>query len=232
MIDRIFRIATRHPKAVFVSVVLLVAVAGIGSQMVRVKVDTDPQNMLPADQAERVFHNETRAQFSAARHDRGRRGQQQRPRRRVQSRVRSRRLHELSKCIQNIEGVIARDVMSPSTVDKVTPEGNGHGALRVVAQRRRPETREQGTPAACRRACALPMLKGSLVTENGQRRGPVRAHREQERELSHQPARSSISVPATKGDEPLFRDRPAGGRRHLWRGDVRSRWRSPRRWRR
>ena len=49
MRDRIFRLATNRPKTVFIVLTLLVL--GLGAQIARVKVDTDPQNMLPSDQA-------------------------------------------------------------------------------------------------------------------------------------------------------------------------------------
>ncbi len=162
MRDRIVRFATTHPKKVFLTVVILVA--ALGSQMVRVVVDTDPQNMLPADQAERLFHNRSKETFAlhdmlvvGVVNDEDEDG--------VFNPQSLARIHALSRAIAKIDGVIKRDLLSPSTVDKVTPEGMGTVRFAWLLDKI-PVTR-----AEARRvrddAMRLSMLKGTLVSDSG-----------------------------------------------------------------
>ena len=47
-----------------VTAIMIVAVLGLGSLITRIKVDTDPENMLSADEPVRLFHNLTKEQFN------------------------------------------------------------------------------------------------------------------------------------------------------------------------
>ena len=58
----VIHLATERPRLVYAAVVLLVVV--FGALMTRIQIDTDPENMLPATQSDRVFHNEIEKRFS------------------------------------------------------------------------------------------------------------------------------------------------------------------------
>ena len=62
MPHRIWRASVAHPRWVFglVGLLCLLALAA----MPQVKIDTDPENMLSAEQPERVFHNQTKQRFA------------------------------------------------------------------------------------------------------------------------------------------------------------------------
>ena len=59
--ENIVEFSIRHPKTIFVLVFLVVA--ALGAQIPRITIDTDPENMLPPDQAARVFHNLVKEDF-------------------------------------------------------------------------------------------------------------------------------------------------------------------------
>ncbi len=50
-----------RPKTVFWGVFLLVVLAGL--QIPSIKVDTDPENMLPHDNTARLFHDQVKQTF-------------------------------------------------------------------------------------------------------------------------------------------------------------------------
>ncbi|MBW2732899.1 MAG: MMPL family transporter [Deltaproteobacteria bacterium] len=163
MRERIIKLATSYPRTIFVVVALLVV--GIGSQMARVVVDTDPQNMLPADQAERLFHNQAKKTFQlhdmlvvGVVNDKDPDG--------VFNPHSLARIHALSRKIAAIDGVIERDLLSPATVDKTTPDGAGTVRFSWLLAEP-PKTRAEALRIKAD-ALRLPMLNGSLVTENGQ----------------------------------------------------------------
>ena len=162
MRDRILSFATGHPKKVFALVALMTIALGI--QIVRVKVDTDPQNMLPADQAERLFHNQAKQTFAL--HDMLAVGvvNEQHPDG-VFNPDTLGRLHRLTRRVAELDGVIKRDLMAPSTVDKVTPDGAGTVRFEWLLAAA-PKSRAEAL-AVRDAALRLPTLKGTLVSENG-----------------------------------------------------------------
>ena len=58
----ILNLSTRRPVLVYWLTAILVA--ALGAQIARIQIDTDPENMLPEDQADRVFHNLVEERFS------------------------------------------------------------------------------------------------------------------------------------------------------------------------
>jgi uncharacterized protein len=61
MKQALLSLAQQRPRLVFLLVGLLSL--GLGLQIARIQVDTDPENMLPAGQSDRVFHNEVKAEM-------------------------------------------------------------------------------------------------------------------------------------------------------------------------
>jgi predicted RND superfamily exporter protein len=62
MSNRFAVFATDRPRLVFWFCAVLVAM--LGAQIPRIHIDTDPENMLPTDDAQRVFHNEVEERFA------------------------------------------------------------------------------------------------------------------------------------------------------------------------
>jgi len=154
--------AVRYPRRVFVVVALLVA--GLGSQIPRIVIDTDPENMLPADQPARVFHNQVKKDFGLSDlivvgmvDERDQDG--------VFHPRALAHLHEVTERITRIEGVVQADLMSLSTVDNVSQGAPGEVRFEWLMNEP-PETREEAL-AIRDAAKRIPTLDGTLVSEDG-----------------------------------------------------------------
>ena len=160
--DRIVEFSIGRPK----TVVLMTAVlfVGVASLIPRISIDTDPENMLPADQGARVFHDRVKEEFSlydiivvGVVNDEDADG--------VFNPSSLARIHELTRAIEGIDGVIRQDLLSLSTVDNIS-QGEP-GVIRFEwMMRDPPETRARALEIldAARR---IPMIEGTLMSEDG-----------------------------------------------------------------
>ncbi|GIX47195.1 MAG: hypothetical protein KatS3mg131_1406 [Candidatus Tectimicrobiota bacterium] len=191
------------------------------------RVDTDPENMLPADEPVRVFHARMKRQLALAEvivlgvvneaHPEG-----------VFNPASLRKIYELTAYAKTLrwpdakrperqEGVIAVDLLAPSTVDHLEPAGAGDGALRV-ADARAPSHRGRGSGGAPQ-AGPQSSVAGNAAFRRRQSPCPLPAHYLQGCQLPRGPqaARENHHLRRTRA---FLHHRPAGGRRHLWRRDV------------
>ncbi|WP_395794927.1 RND family transporter [Aquimonas sp.] len=156
----LWRASIHHPWRVFLLCALISVVALL--QFPQVRIDTDPENMLPADQPERVFHNAVKQRFAL--HDAIVVGV-------VASgdslySVRSlTALHALSAAVQKLDGVIAIDQMSLAEVDNVTQAGPG--TLRFEWLMRAPPADAAAAQAIRAAVERLPLAWGTLASEDG-----------------------------------------------------------------
>ncbi len=158
-----------HPKTVAWAMVLMTIV--LASLMVRVKVDTDPENMLSKDEAVRVFHDAVKKEFSlydvvvlGVVNEKDPDG--------VFNPATLARVKELTDYIIDFQDpedpsrrVMSRNLISPSTVDAIEQAGLGQVSFHWLMEEV-PKDRE----AALRiRDLAMdnPLLKGTLVSEDG-----------------------------------------------------------------
>jgi predicted RND superfamily exporter protein len=142
-----------------------------------VTVDTDPENMLPADEPVRVFHNAMIEEFSL--YDMLVVGvvNEQAPHY-VFNPDTLRDIHELTAYAQTLHGaaigiddnpkagVVAIDIIAPSTVDNV--EQAGLGAVSFSWLMPEPPATMDEALAVRDKAMNLPFMKGTLVSEDGQ----------------------------------------------------------------
>jgi predicted RND superfamily exporter protein len=160
--ERIVDLSIRYPRTVVAAVIVLVL--GLGSQIPRIVIDTDPENMLSPEQPARVFHSEVKRDFNL--HDIIVVGvvNEEDPDGVFNPETLA-NLHRLTQDIEQIEGVIRPDLLSLSTVDNISQ--GGPGVVRFDwLMREPPETREE---ALAIRAAAerLPMFQGTLLSEDG-----------------------------------------------------------------
>ena len=158
----IIRVATERPKSVYAVILLLVAITG--ALMARIQVDTDPENMLPAEQSERVFHNAVEERFTYhdaivigivnENHPNG-----------IYNVESLTALHSLTQSILALEGVITPDLASLATVDNIDQEGPGTIRFEWM-MRDAPVTQEQALEIRDK-VNRLPLLKDSLVSGDG-----------------------------------------------------------------
>jgi predicted RND superfamily exporter protein len=152
----------QHARVVFIA--LAVLTVGLGSAIPWIVVDTDPENMLSEDDPARVFHNQTKEEFAL--HDlivvgvvnetdpQG-----------VFNPESLARIHTINEGVKAIDGVIARDVLGPSTMDNI--EQAGPGTIRFEWLMEQPPKTPEEALAIKRAAMRLPMLRGTVVSEDG-----------------------------------------------------------------
>ncbi len=154
-------------KPTWVYWVLLLLTLAVGSQIPNIKIDTDPENMLDSAHPARTFHNKTKQDFNM--HDAivvGVVSAQDSPEGSIYNKSSLSALHSLSLSILSIEGVITADVMSLSTVDNITQEGEG--AIRFEwVMREKPATEEEAEDIQDK-ITRLPLLFNTLVSESNQ----------------------------------------------------------------
>ncbi|MFP3983490.1 MAG: efflux RND transporter permease subunit [Desulfurivibrionaceae bacterium] len=172
----------RRVIAFFVAVaVILVALAGLPSIWPRtfsplqpLKVDTDPENMLPHDAPVRVFHDEMKEKMSLHdmvvvgvvndQHSEG-----------VFNPDSLKKIHELTNFAQGLrwkddrtgetEGVVVQDMIAPSVVDNI--EQGAPGEIKFEWLMRSPPETQDGALSVRDKALNIPFLKGTLVSEDG-----------------------------------------------------------------
>ena len=149
----------KHPWWVIGLAVLVTAVFAF--QFPNIKIDTDPENMLPADEPVRVFYQEVKEDFSlydfiavgvvvedgAFTPD-------------ILNRV-----YKITDEITKIDGVIVGDIMAPSTVDDIK---QGPGGALIIEPLMGEEIKTQDeADYILSRVQNNPILRGKLASEDG-----------------------------------------------------------------
>ncbi len=184
--DLMVGFALRRPKTVtggMIAITLLLALlAGLPSLrpdllpfLHPLRVDTDPENMLPADEPVRVFHNRMKREMALHEmlvlgvvNDSDPDG--------VFNPATLKRVFELTEFARGLrwersgrpgeyEGVIEVDLIAPSTVERIEQAGPGTISFRWLMPKP-PETREAAREIR-EQAARIPFLQGTLLSENG-----------------------------------------------------------------
>lgn len=159
---RIATLAMDHPRTVFIATLLITL---IGTALIPlIQIDTDPENMLPTDQEDRVRHNQIKAQFNLhdmivvgivnETHANG-----------VFNPTSLAAVHQLSAGIAEIDGVIRRDLLSLATVDNI--EQGGVGTIRFEQMMAMPPETIDGALAVRDATLALPLFADTLISGDG-----------------------------------------------------------------
>lgn len=157
-----------RPKTV--TVVLVLCTLLLASLIVKVRVDTDPENMLNKDEAVRVFHNQMKQEFNL--HDYVVLGvvNAQNPAGVFNIKTLT-RVHELTEFVRNMHDadepeirVIARNLIAPGTVDAIEQAGPGQVSFNWLMAG--PPTSEAEVARIKKLAMGNPLLKGTLVSED------------------------------------------------------------------
>jgi predicted RND superfamily exporter protein len=158
----VIRLATERPKTVYA--IVLLAVVVLGALIARIQIDTDPENMLPQDQTDRVFHNEVEKRFTLHdaivvgivndSHPDG-----------IYNVDSLRALHALSNSILELNGVIAPDLMSLAETDNISQEGPG--TIRFEWMMKNPPGTVRQAEDIRDKVDRLPLLKDTLVSGDG-----------------------------------------------------------------
>ena len=162
MKNAVIRLATGRPRLVYAIVVFLTLVTG--ALMMRIQIDTDPENMLSADQQDRVFHNAVEGRFTL--HDAIVVGMvnDSHPNGIFNARSLA-ALHNLSASILELEGVITPDLMSLAVTDNIGQEGPG--TIRFEWMMHEAPVTEQQALDIQAKVSRLPLLQDTLVAGDG-----------------------------------------------------------------
>ena len=167
--SKIIQFSLQKPRMVTAIMVLVTLVLGI--LIVRVHVDTDPENMLSKDEFVRIFHDQTKKEFNL--HDVVVLGvvNEQNPDGVFNPHTLN-KIYALSKFAATLADpdnpdrrVVDRDIIAPDNVDNIQQAGLGQVRFEWL-MKEPPATREEAIQI---RDYALdnPLLKGTLVSEDG-----------------------------------------------------------------
>ncbi|MEN8141479.1 MAG: MMPL family transporter [Thermodesulfobacteriota bacterium] len=171
--SKLVQTSIRNPKTI--TIVMVLITLGLGALISRVHVDTDPENMLSPDEAVRLFHDATKEEFNL--HDVVVVG--------VVNETHAdgvfnpetlghvfdlaRYAADLSDPDQPERRVVKKDVMSPDNVDAI--EQAGPGTVRFSWLMDKPPASREEALKIRELAMANPLLKGTLVSEDGKAMG-------------------------------------------------------------
>ncbi|MBD3380050.1 MAG: MMPL family transporter [Candidatus Omnitrophica bacterium] len=162
MFRRIIKFSVDRPKVVMGIIAVLVFVSLI--QFPKMKVDTDPENMLPGNEEARVFHHRVKEEFGLydlivlgvvnEDHPEG-----------VFNPSTLEKVYKITERIKGVEGVISHELISLSTKDDI--EQAGPGAVRFKWLMGQPPYDKEEALKIRKRAMENPLFYGTLVSENG-----------------------------------------------------------------
>ena len=157
-------VAISTHKPLWIYAVLLLLTLGIGSQIPRITIDTDPENMLAADHPARTFHNQTKANF--AMHDAIVVGVvNETDANGVYNTTSLSDIFDLTQSILAIDGVVDADLMSISTVDNISQAGPG--TIRFEWMMPEAPVSDAAAQQIQTNIERLPLLYDTLVSQNG-----------------------------------------------------------------
>ncbi|MBY5992952.1 efflux RND transporter permease subunit [Ferrimonas balearica] len=155
----LIRFATERPRTVYALIGALVLLTA--ALIPNIQIDTDPENMLPADDPARVFHNQVKSDFAlydsivvGAVAEQG-----------IFNPDSLASLHQLTNAILKLDGVVQADLMALSTSDNITQESPGTIRFEYL-MREAPQT-QAASDAIGDAVARLPMLDNTLVSGDG-----------------------------------------------------------------
>lgn len=159
----LLKLSIQQPKKVFWLTLLLSL--GAASFIPQIEIDTDPENMLPENQIERVYHNEIKQRFNlydaivvgAVNEDEG-----------IFNLKSLSALDQLTSGIVDIKGVIAPDLMALSTVDNIGQQKNSDGSssIRFEWMMKKAPKDQKTADWINQNINRLPLLQNTLVSSD------------------------------------------------------------------
>lgn len=158
MKKQITEFSIKRPWVVIALAVLVTAFFAM--QFPKIKIDTDPENMLPSDERVRVFYQNVKADFAL--YDFIAVGVVAEDNAFTPDLLN--RIYKITEEIEDIDGVITRDIMAPSTVDDI--KQGGGGLLIEPLMGDEIESQEEADYIYTR-IVDNPILRGKLASEDG-----------------------------------------------------------------
>lgn len=167
--SKLVQISIKNPKTITIFMVLVTL--ALGALISKVHVDTDPENMLEADEPVRLFHDATKKEFAlhdvvvlGIVNDQDKDGAFN-PETLAHVFTLSKYAATLTDPDDPSRHVVSQDIMAPDNVDAIEQAGLGSVRFSWLMEKA-PETREE---ALRLRDLAMdnPLFKGTLVSEDG-----------------------------------------------------------------
>ncbi len=160
MKEALTKFSIHHPMLVF-GIVLVITVF-FAFQLTGIKIDTDPENMLPVDEPARIFNDKVKEDFGISdfiavgvvRKDG------------AFTRDQLDRIYKITAEIAEIEGVVVEDIMAPSMVDDIR-QGGGNTLVIEPLMAESPADDEEAR-RILQRIKDNPVLRGKLASDDGQ----------------------------------------------------------------
>ncbi len=171
--QKITEYSLRHYK--LVTLIMVAFTVGLGALIPLIKVDTDPENMLSEDEPVRLFHNQTKVQFTlndivvvGIVNNKDPNG--------VFNSSSLARVYELTEFARTLRwpheedpnkeiGVIEIDLLAPSTVDHIGQ--GGPGVVTFEWLMKKPPATDAEALQIRDKAMSNPLLKGTVISEDG-----------------------------------------------------------------
>ncbi|MFH2054436.1 MAG: MMPL family transporter, partial [bacterium] len=160
MKDRLTDFSTRFPWIIILVSVAITAFFAM--QLPKMKIDTDPENMLEADEPVRIFDHQVKEEFGL--YDFiavGVVSEQS-----VFTKDQLDRIYKITEEIAKIDGVIEDDILAPSLVDDIR-QGDGGSIVIEPLMNGAPESEEKAKYILSR-IKDNPILRGKLASDDGQ----------------------------------------------------------------
>jgi len=159
MKDSLLKFSINHPLIV-IGLVLAIT-AFFAFQLTDIKIDTDPENMLPEDEPVRVFNDAVKEDFGISDfiavgvvREKG-----------AFTKVQLDRIYKITEEIAEIDGVIEDDIMAPSMVDDIR-QGGGN-SLVIETMMDKPPKSDEEAQYILGRIKDNPILRGKLASDDG-----------------------------------------------------------------
>jgi len=159
MKESLTKFSINHPLIVIGLVVVLTAF--FAYQLTGIKIDTDPENMLPEDEPVRMFNDAVKEDFGISDfiavgvvREEGAFTQEQ-----------LERIYHITEEIAKIDGVIKEDIMAPSMVDDIR-QGSGNSLVIEPLMDQAPAD-DEGAQYILGRIKDNPILRGKLASDDG-----------------------------------------------------------------
>lgn len=161
MFDRMINFALRRPRVIFSLAVVLTLFSCL--QFLRIKIDTDPENMLSEKEFVRLFHKEIKKEFAL--HDYIVLGVvNEQDKEGVFNPQTLRKVYEITREIKKIDGVSAYELMSLANKDDIRQGGPGEVVFRWLMDK--PPYTEEDARSIKERALANPLFYNTLISQD------------------------------------------------------------------
>ena len=162
MFKKLIEFSFNKPKTIIAAIIVLVILAAF--QFPRIKVDTDPENMLSEDEFVRVFHHEVKREFAiydfivlGIVNEKNSQG--------VFNVETLNRIYDITEKIKKIDGVITREIIALSTKDNIRQGVVGSVIFEWLMNG--PISNPRQATVIRDEALDNPMFNGTIVSENG-----------------------------------------------------------------